>query len=266
MLAKDSGMKPHTLGVILLVSGFTTAAACTHGTFLLPMKPGMEPIEQAIPIAIRHQNAVGDYSVQVYKKGDKSPWEKDHVFEHNAYIIQRVLKYSGLASKFFGEGPGGIICGINSQGAGEATQNWGGNGGPDDKLVRLRAVTSAGDFDEMASLIKPEAYANSTYVIGKKDGEWAVGYQEKGKLTVHTPENPWRVRGNSSKDADRLLQDARNWYRGDPQLLEVRDLVYIWHRVNASSDFMALYLPHLRLMWTTVGPRQQGTHDPLLPR
>jgi hypothetical protein len=248
--------------VSFLVINLSVVEACTHGTFLLPMKPGMVPVERAMPLAIRHQNGKGNYTVRVYRKGHENPWEDGHVFAHDAYIVQRASRAPEFFLKLLGESVEGIICGINAEGAGEATQNWGGTGEKDDKLVRLRAVTTAGDFDEMARLIKPESYANSTYVIGRKEGVWTVGYQVQGQMTIHTPENPWRVKGNSSDAADRLLQDTRNWTRGDPNLLEVRDLVYIWHRINASSDFMALYLPHLRLVWTTVGPARKG---PMIP-
>ena len=236
-----------------LLLTLSLAEACTHGTFLLPMKSGMVPTEQAVPVAIRHQNGSGGYTVQIYNKGDKSPWGDSYVFKHNAYIIQRIPDDPPYR---------GIICGINETGVGEATQNADGNGGKDDKLVRLKAITMASNFDEMARLIKSEAYENSTYVIGQKNGVWTVGYQIQGKMTIHSSSNSWRLSGEDEGNGRKKVQDMSNWKRGDPNLLEVRDLVHIWRQVNSKGDFAALYLPHLRLMWTTVGRAKNG---PMIP-
>lgn len=209
-------------------------------------------VEDASPVILKHRNGGYEHVARYYIAGAAATGG-NYSYEHG-FISAGEADTSPSYKQ--------MNMGMNARGSAFATMNWGGTEGPDDYTVREKALALADDFNEMANLIAPESIPNTAVIAGYKNGLPAVAYQQQEVVYEITPENPFWLSGVDEDNGKRLFNDPANWSRGDPGKLDVRDVAYIWHRINPDSDITAMFVPKYKIMWCTIADPHKGPFIP----
>ena len=226
---------------------------CTHAIILGPLAPGMKYIDGSDPILAYHKNNGATYYTRLYMKGDRSA-KGDYTYQHT---------FIGIGRSWDGTYFQGLSV-MNEKGNAINFANPDDPVGEDDYYVREIAAAMSDNLDELIDLVKPESWPNIVAVTGYNQcGDIKAGHVRKDAFTPVTPENPFIIEGKVAvSEGKSVLSNVDNWFHGDPEKLEVRDVAYCWHRFNTSSDFAAINVTRYNIMWCTSA----NTNDsPFIP-
>ncbi len=229
---------------------------CTVAEFLGPLGPGLTYIDGSSPVIACHKNATGTRRVLVYLKGQKS--------------VTGTYRYKHT---FIGEGKKGVadsyingLSAMNVLGFGNNHANAPDPSKPDDDLCREKAIAQADIIEEMVEYVTGDTWGNIASLCGyNKEGEIEIGSVFEGVYTRMTPRNPFEIQMFCAEEGKQVLSDINNWFHGDPDKLEVRDIAYCWHRFNLDSDWAVIQVPKHRILWLTVGECNHGPFIPFYP-
>lgn len=211
---------------------------CTQAAILGPLGPGLTYTDGSNPIIIGHKNGRDSYFVRLFEEGTQSYWG-DYTYEHD---------FIGCTRDDLG-----AFTGMNVTGSGLNVINADDPSGPKIEGLRERAAALADDYEELDEILKPESWQHTPGIAAfDRDGNIQIGYIKRDVLTTMNPDNPFYIERVDAEEGEALLRDTSNWFHGDPNLLEVRDVAYIWHRFNSSSHYSAIILPKHNIFWCTA--------------
>lgn len=226
---------------------------CTHVEILGPLAPGLEYIDGSNPILAYHKNKDATYHTKLYHEGDQAIGD-DFTYEHTFIGIG----FSWNDSYFRG------LSAMNVHGNAINFANPDDPIGEDDYFEREKAIALADDLEELIELVGPESWPNIVAVTGfNGGGELEAGQVRKDLFSPVTPENPFHMDGKAAISEGRdEFEDTSNWFHGDPNQLEVRDVAYIMHRFNSGADFSAINVPKHNIMWCTAAETKDSPFIP----
>jgi len=240
--------------VVFCIIQFTEPTlGCTQAFFLGPIGNGMAYTNGTNPVVAYHKNMVDyPYQVLLYEAGSDAIGG-DYTYQHTFIGIGRWWENSYMRG----------LSAMNVNGASIHFANPSDPIGEDDYWVREKSAALADDFEELLELVEPESWPNNVAVTGyDREGNLRIGRWRKAELIERTIDEPFEIIGVDSGSGADLLEDTDNWFHGDPDLLEVRDIAYVWHRFNYGSDFAAISVTKHKILWLTAAP---NADSPFIP-
>jgi hypothetical protein len=241
------------LFIAILLSINSNVHECTHAQFLCPLNTGMEYIEGASPITAYHKNAGDEYRTILYEQGTISN-TSDYVYEHT---------FIGMGySSYWNYTRGLSAMNVNGNSINFVAPLWS-FFAEIDFYEREKAIALADDLEELIELVKSHSNKRIVAVTGyNKNAEMEAGNIQKEVYTTRTSENPWIIQGRKQNKGKSLIQNTSNWFHGDPDKLEVRDVAYCWRRFNKDADFSIINVIKYNVMWCTAG---KTANSPFIP-
>jgi hypothetical protein len=226
---------------------------CTHVEILGPLGPGLTYIDGSNPILAYHKNKDATYHTRLYQAGDQAIGD-NYTYEHTFIGIGFLWNDSYFRG----------LSAMNVHGNAINFANPYDPIGEDDYFEREKAISLADDLEELIELVGPESWPNIVAVTGINQGdEIEAGQVRKDEFSPVTPENPFHMDGKASISEGReAFEETSNWFHGDPNLLEVRDVAYIMHRFNDGADFSVINVPVQNIMWCTAAETKESPFIP----
>jgi hypothetical protein len=242
------------LGAILLLVHNALFAGCTQVAMPGPLGVGLTYTNSSDPAILKLQNADGPSLIRYLPAGTQAGGT-----EYGPYTYEHGFIYMGR------DDPTPYCCstGMNDSGCANATQNWGGNGGPDNWNTKERAPAMGSNFEEYEDIIRAESFANTVILAGTNQYNVPqAAYILQGVTHIMGQNEPFFLEGYQSGYFRNEIDKMENWSRGDPSLLEIRDMAYILHLHNHEAQYMMVAVPKYRTIWLSCG---YPAKSPLIP-
>ncbi len=245
--------------IFYLLFASIPALGCTNSVIYGPLGPGLSYIDGSNPLIIIHKNTDQVFYVLFFPVGTQAAGG-NYLFEHDVMMMGRDWEGS-YTWDGTGKPPWRSSTSMNDMGCAIQFSNT--DSGTDYPEIREKTPALANNMEELVQLVEPESHSNKVgTVCHKQNGQVGIGYIDNGILTEITPQNPFYITKVDASTGSQLAHDQSNWFHGDPNKFEARDVAYIWHRFNSGSDAAAMSLLNKKIIWFTAAPPSKSPFIP----